>query len=197
MAGSHVSPGRLPVFKERLGALIGDDTAAAFAEKAGIARQTLVAYKNGDRLPDAEMLRRLCTACGVSADWLLGLAGDPSPVPCAADELGLSPRAVEALKAVGPASAPALDAVLAHPDFARLLMMTSQLALDARRLRGRSRRSGTEEQALRRRMAELSASLALSGEGYALLTPEEDLVRRLDRIAELFRAVTRDAAGLG
>ena len=32
-------------------------------------------YLNGDRIPDAATLHQICTACDISADWLLGLPG--------------------------------------------------------------------------------------------------------------------------
>ncbi len=39
----------------------------------GISRQTVGFYCNGDRIPDAVVLRQIAEKCGVSADWLLGL----------------------------------------------------------------------------------------------------------------------------
>lgn len=45
-----------------------------FARRCGIANQSLSRYeREGNNLPGAELLRRMCLASGVSADWLLGL----------------------------------------------------------------------------------------------------------------------------
>ncbi len=42
-----------------------------FAEAMGVHKITLGRYERGERLPDAEFLARICTACGVSPSWLL------------------------------------------------------------------------------------------------------------------------------
>ena len=45
-----------------------------FARRCGIANQSLSRYeREGNNLPGAELLRRMCLASGVSADWLLCL----------------------------------------------------------------------------------------------------------------------------
>lgn len=90
--------GRLPVMKERLKKLQGGESVTDFAKKLGLSRQTAGFYLNGDRIPDSETLMQICRSSRVSADWLLGLSADPHPVPAAADELGLSPKAMQYLR---------------------------------------------------------------------------------------------------
>lgn len=89
---------RFPIFRERLNQLLGDMTAAAFAEKVGITRQTMGFYLNGERIPDSLGLAQICTSCNVSSDWLLGLTNDPNFKPCAADDLGLSAATISDLQ---------------------------------------------------------------------------------------------------
>ncbi|MCP1673347.1 transcriptional regulator with XRE-family HTH domain [Natronocella acetinitrilica] len=55
----------------RIRELRGRRSRDRFASQLGIHKNTLARYENGERLPDAEMLHRLCSLCGVSADWLI------------------------------------------------------------------------------------------------------------------------------
>lgn len=66
---------RLPVFSERLRKITNEQdlSVTALSNLAGIAQPSLSMYLSGDRLPDAEVITRLCRALNVSADWLLGL----------------------------------------------------------------------------------------------------------------------------
>lgn len=64
---------RFPVFCERFKELRGTMTDQQFAEKLGMSRQTIGFYARGERVPDAVGVRRIADACGVSADWLLGI----------------------------------------------------------------------------------------------------------------------------
>lgn len=66
--------GKMPVFRERLNTLLEDsgETIVGFAKFLGTSRQSLGYYLNGERVPDALMLKQICDRCGVSADWLLG-----------------------------------------------------------------------------------------------------------------------------
>lgn len=70
---------RLPIFQERFKTLRGNLTQDKFAEKAGIARTSIGFYENGDRLPDALTLKKICEACNVTSDWLLGLSDVQCP----------------------------------------------------------------------------------------------------------------------
>lgn len=56
---------------ERIRELRGRRTRERFATELGIHKNTLARYEQGERLPDAELLQRLCSLCGVSADWLI------------------------------------------------------------------------------------------------------------------------------
>ena len=74
MAPKRIKPGKIPTFKDRLVELRGNLTNVEFADMIGISRQTIGFYLNGDRIPDAEMLLKICTALNVSSDYLLGLS---------------------------------------------------------------------------------------------------------------------------
>lgn len=59
-----------PRIREARGAMTGRE----FARRCGIAEQSLSRYERvGNYLPGPELLRRMCLAAGVSADWLLCL----------------------------------------------------------------------------------------------------------------------------
>ena len=55
----------------------GKRTNTEFADFLGISRQTVGFYCNGDRIPDAVVLRQIAEKCEVSVDWLLGLSDVP------------------------------------------------------------------------------------------------------------------------
>lgn len=66
---------RFPDFQDRFRILVEQEKSQIhFANKVGITRQTVGFYYNGERVPDVEGISKICKACGVSADWLLGLA---------------------------------------------------------------------------------------------------------------------------
>lgn len=65
---------RLPAFKKRFAELRGERTQAQFADYLGIARPTVGFYENGEMIPDASVLKKICEVCKVSSDWLLGLS---------------------------------------------------------------------------------------------------------------------------
>lgn len=67
---------RFPVFAERFAQLRGDRTQGEFASILGLSRPTVGFYENGNRLPDAYMLRHIAVTCDVSADWLLGISDE-------------------------------------------------------------------------------------------------------------------------
>ncbi len=70
---------------------------AELANQIGISQSALGNYERGDRVPDANTLVSLAQYFKVSADYLLGLSNDPSHVPTAIDELGLSKGAISEL----------------------------------------------------------------------------------------------------
>lgn len=54
-----------------------------FARFLGMNQKTLDFYIKGERKPSVELIISVCTKCGVSADWLLGLpgaSGNPSEI---------------------------------------------------------------------------------------------------------------------
>ena len=69
------------LFQERLRSLLSANksSTAEFLRQAQIDRSALSQFLSpkSDRLPRAEMLRRIATASGVSVDWLLGLENAP------------------------------------------------------------------------------------------------------------------------
>lgn len=69
---------RFPQFTNRFRALRGDRDNTEFAKFLGISRQTVGFYYNGDRIPDAMMLKQIAEKCGVSTDYLLGLTDTQS-----------------------------------------------------------------------------------------------------------------------
>ena len=94
---------RLPIFQERFKDLRGEMTQGQFAEKLGISRPTVGLYESGARIPDAEILRDIAEKCGVSADYLIGLAEDPTndaELSAVLDYTGLSTEAVSALRRI-------------------------------------------------------------------------------------------------
>ena len=57
-------------------------------------RQAVSYYCDGSSSPDWETIVKIADFFDVSTDYLLGRTEDPNRVPCAADELGLTPAAV-------------------------------------------------------------------------------------------------------
>lgn len=64
------------IIKKRISQLCREQNAslAQIAKKADISPATLQLYTIGKRTPDAKCLRKLCSALGVSADWILGIS---------------------------------------------------------------------------------------------------------------------------
>lgn len=69
---------RFPQFTKRFRELRGKRDNTEFAKFLGISRQTVGFYYNGDRIPDAMMLKQIAEKCGVSTDYLLGLTDTQS-----------------------------------------------------------------------------------------------------------------------
>lgn len=70
---------RLPLFQSRFSELRGDKSQDEFASFLEISRPTVGFYENGERLPDALVLKKIAEKCEVSSDWLLGLSDMRSP----------------------------------------------------------------------------------------------------------------------
>lgn len=112
------------VFKERFSALrlSKELSQAAFSEKVGISRPTVGFYENGDRLPDIDVLRRICDKCNVSADYLLGLtdvATQETELRAVCEYTGLSTDAIAAIR--DHRDNPSISAILAMPEFWKLI----------------------------------------------------------------------------
>lgn len=56
---------------ERIRAVRGSVSRAAFGKRIGITSGSLRNYEEGAALPNAEVLAKICERCDVSADWLL------------------------------------------------------------------------------------------------------------------------------
>lgn len=96
---------KMPDFKTRLNDLFIEHggTAVAFADFLGTSRQTLGYYLNGQRIPDALMVKQICERCNVSSDWLLGLSDTRKPdasVQAVNEYTGLSEAAIESIRAI-------------------------------------------------------------------------------------------------
>lgn len=74
-----------------------------FAKKCGLSLAALKNFLTG-RTPNTESLLKICQACSVSADWLLGLSDVREPsadLRAVCEYTGLSEKAVETLRADG------------------------------------------------------------------------------------------------
>lgn len=69
------------------------------AELLGASRVSISYYENNSRVPDIDMLLKICNLFSVTSDYMLGLTGDPKPKITAADELGLTAPAIAILNA--------------------------------------------------------------------------------------------------
>lgn len=65
---------KMPIFAARFSELREERTQAEFAEFLGISRPTVGFYENGERIPDALVLKRIAERCGVTTDYLVGLS---------------------------------------------------------------------------------------------------------------------------
>lgn len=88
------------IFRDRFDNLRGDRSNTEFAKFLGLSRQTVGFYLNGDRMPDAYNLVKIAEKCGVSTDYLLGIAeiGTPSlDIQSVHNFTGLTIDAIECL----------------------------------------------------------------------------------------------------
>lgn len=95
-----ISDGYNKAFPKALRSLMdeNDCTQQDLANHLGKTRQSVGYYCDGSTSPDWETLAAIAEYFSVSADYLLGLSDDPQRMPAAADELGLSPKAVYYLR---------------------------------------------------------------------------------------------------
>ena len=63
----------MSVIGDRMRQLRGPSSLREMADAIGIKYSAWARYENGDVLPGAEIITKICQAHAVSADWLLGL----------------------------------------------------------------------------------------------------------------------------
>lgn len=85
-------------------------TQVEIAKDLGVKPQTISYYANG-REPNYDMLTKIAEYFDVTTDYLIGLTNSPTRIPSAADDLGLSQRAIENLKKMKTQDGMALDAI--------------------------------------------------------------------------------------
>lgn len=61
-------------FLERLNHCRNGMSVSAFSRFLGLNQKTLDLYMKGERKPSVELVMAVCSKCGCSADWLLGLS---------------------------------------------------------------------------------------------------------------------------
>lgn len=105
-------------------------TQSALAEKAGVQRQTISYYMNGQSEPTTTTLYKIADTLHVSADYLLGLSDCPSvnmDTRALQDVIGLSGRAATELecyshsKGLGKRRLYALSRLIEQPEFNAIL----------------------------------------------------------------------------
>lgn len=74
MKTNEAKSNNMPIFAARFAELRGERTQAEFAEFLGISRPTVGFYENGERIPDAFVLKQIAERCGVTTDYLVGLS---------------------------------------------------------------------------------------------------------------------------
>lgn len=82
-----------------------------------VRRETITQWENGTRDLKTEYLTKLSEFFGVSSDWLLGLTGAPERTPAAADELGLSYKAVDALRSLSQEEIACIDRMICSQSY--------------------------------------------------------------------------------
>lgn len=106
---------KFPIFSKRFYELRGKMSQADFAVFLGISRPTVGFYENGERLPDALVLKKISEKCGVPSDWLLGLTDNRETKNIEiGNALGLSDAAIGMLEEFK--DRPALSCLLERED---------------------------------------------------------------------------------
>lgn len=81
--GKQVKPKMENTFEpiiSRIDTVRGSRSVSGFARFLGIPQKSLDNYLRQGRKPSVELILLVCTKCGVSADWLLGLKPDSATV---------------------------------------------------------------------------------------------------------------------
>ncbi len=66
-------------FLDRLNECRNNMSVSAFSHFIGLNQKTVDLYVKGERKPSVELIVAVCSKCGVSADWLLGLSDIRTP----------------------------------------------------------------------------------------------------------------------
>ena len=69
----------LEKFLSRLNECRNGLSVSAFSRVIGMNQKTLDTYVKGERKPSVELVVAVCSSCGRSADWLLGLSKPEPP----------------------------------------------------------------------------------------------------------------------
>lgn len=94
---------KISIFAARFSELRGERTQAEFAQFLGISRPTVGFYENGERIPDALLLRQIAEKCEVTTDYLVGLSDVKTTdrdLQAINNITGLSEEAIHALEAL-------------------------------------------------------------------------------------------------
>ena len=98
MKTNEAKSNNMPIFAARFAELRGERTQAEFAEFLGISRPTVGFYENGERIPDAFVLKQIAERCGVTTDYLVGLSDNKTSGSADIGKItGLSDEAIESL----------------------------------------------------------------------------------------------------
>lgn len=99
MKTNEAKTNNMPIFAARFAELRGERTQAEFAEFLGISRPTVGFYENGERIPDAFVLKQIAERCGVTTDYLVGLSDNKLKENSdLGREFGLSDAAIDQLR---------------------------------------------------------------------------------------------------
>lgn len=92
----------LITFTERLYELRGNRSQEEFAKFLGISRPSLGSYENGNRVPNAQILKKISGKCGVSTDYLLGLSDykQKETEAITAQDMGLTENCAKILQGI-------------------------------------------------------------------------------------------------
>lgn len=92
----------LITFTERLYELRGNRSQEEFAKFLGISRPSLGSYENGNRVPNAQILKKISEKCGVSTDYLLGLSDykQKETEAITAQDMGLTENCAKILQGI-------------------------------------------------------------------------------------------------
>lgn len=119
----NVLPERMKEIRESIGLKQGE-----MAKRMGIARTSLCLYENGQRTPDAHVLKQFILASGVSPYYLLGLHNTKKDeYSDVFHELGLSERAIDKLREK-PSSSSVLNLMLESDIFWTIIRLIDTMA---------------------------------------------------------------------